>query len=373
MSGILHDFKISSGAPLNIKIFLLSIDTNFEFFFLSGSNGILFIFFILKILALYFSGISLNIAISKELLESFFSILKDEAKAKYFSVSLLFLEYISSILSIFSVIVPVLSVHRTSIAPISWTDEILFTITLCLESLYAPLDKDKITTVDKDSGITETASDIANNKIATIFSVPFKIKLIVMDNNKLNITINKINLLIFDKSFSKILCSSIFKDWSVIFPISVFLPVLITMPSHIPLLIDVPEKHILLAPNISFTLFFNVFDFLNTSTDSPVKTDSSTYKLFWLIILISAGTISPASNIIISPGTISVVDIKIYSLFLFTLDWDIRCWLRSSAVCDDLYSCINPKIVFIKTKIIIKKASKYCCRAKEIIAANNSK
>ncbi len=52
------------------------------------------------------------------------------------------------------------------------------------------------------------------------------------------------------------------------------------MPSHIPLLIDVPEKHILLAPNISFTLFFNVFDFLNTSTDSPVKTDSSTYKLF---------------------------------------------------------------------------------------------
>jgi len=98
---------------------LLFIDTNFEFFFLSGSNGILFIFFILKILALYFSGISLNIAISKELLESFFSILKDEAKAKYFSVSLLFLEYISSILSIFSVIVPVLSVHRTSIAPIS--------------------------------------------------------------------------------------------------------------------------------------------------------------------------------------------------------------------------------------------------------------
>ena len=55
---------------------------------------------------------------------------------------------------------------------------------------------------------------------------------------------------------------------------------------------------------------FNTSLSFSTGTDSPVKADSSTFKLAVLASRISAGTTSPASSKTISPGTISVLGIS---------------------------------------------------------------
>jgi hypothetical protein len=79
-------------------------------------------------------------------------------------------------------------------------------------------------------------------------------------------------------------------------PIFVFIPVFVTIALHFPLTTNVPAK--ISSPT-----------FLFTGTLSPVKIDSSTFKLIVSITLASAGILSPASNIITSPGTSSLASI----------------------------------------------------------------
>ena len=63
-----------------------------------------------------------------------------------------------------------------------------------------------------------------------------------------------------------------------------------------------------------------VFSVFVTDVDSPVRAASSTFKLAHSINLESAGTASPASNRIISPGTRSSERTLSILSFLITFD-----------------------------------------------------
>ena len=73
-----------------------------------------------------------------------------------------------------------------------------------------------------------------------------------------------------------------------------------------------------------------ILESFNTGIVSPVKLDSSTFRLYESINLQSAGTKFPASSNTISPGTTSVplICIIFSSLFTFAIGADI--FLRAS-------------------------------------------
>ena len=96
-----------------------------------------------------------------------------------------------------------------------------------------------------------------------------------------------------------------------------------------------------------------------TATDSPVKAASSIFKLALSIILPSAGTASPASNKIISPGTSSSLLIINCFLFLITLHVDAVIFCKASMAFSDLFSWYTPSIPLITTtENIIKTSAK---------------
>ena len=90
------------------------------------------------------------------------------------------------------------------------------------------------------------------------------------------------------------------KTWAI-FPISVFIPVAITIPLQLPLTTKVDiNKRFFLSPR-DLTLLAKVLLFFLAGVDSPVSEDSSTDKLWHSIILKSAGIYSPEFNVIKSP------------------------------------------------------------------------
>ena len=87
---------------------------------------------------------------------------------------------------------------------------------------------------------------------------------------------------------------------SLILPISVSFPIAITTPMPVPALTVVLEKAILiLSPNMVSR--GKAPTFFSEGTDSPVKGDSSIFKLSTLNKRKSAGTLSPGLNKTMSP------------------------------------------------------------------------
>ena len=94
-----------------------------------------------------------------------------------------------------------------------------------------------------------------------------------------------------------------------IFPISVAIPVSVTRTFARPYVTREPEKTMFFrspraaSPSISPSV-------LSTPRDSPVRADSSTLRAKFSIMRPSAGTRSPASSKITSPGTTSAEGIS---------------------------------------------------------------
>jgi hypothetical protein len=89
-------------------------------------------------------------------------------------------------------------------------------------------------------------------------------------------------------------------------------------PTLFTLIIQYPE-HIIVPLYNEFLLFgFTIYFSLYTSFDSPLIVDSSTLTEPSMIIP-SAGTISPSSNITISSTTTSLIGISIFLSSLITL------------------------------------------------------
>mmetsp|Transcript_106274 Transcript_106274/g.148149 ORF Transcript_106274/g.148149 Transcript_106274/m.148149 type:complete len:200 (-) Transcript_106274:482-1081(-) len=87
-------------------------------------------------------------------------------------------------------------------------------------------------------------------------------------------------------------------------PIRVFIPVATTMPLHFPLATGHPEKT--MFSGVSFVCSL-IFVFLDTSSGSPVRAFSSTFRSAASTSRRSAGTTSPVSKSTTSPFTTSTV------------------------------------------------------------------
>jgi len=119
------------------------------------------------------------------------------------------------------------------------------------------------------------------------------------------------------------------------------------------------DKKIMFFWSWIIKLLFNVSFVLITGILSPVKGDSSTFRFSHVIILESAGTISPASKNIISPGTKVLVSAISILPFLFTLQVEASYFFSPSITEFAFSSWIKPVIAFIKTTTNITIVSVY--------------
>ena len=126
-----------------------------------------------------------------------------------------------------------------------------------------------------------------------------------------------------------------------------------TIPFAEPLITFVPIKHIVsISERLSIVSFSSssVFSSFLIASDSPVSVDCPTYKSFDSIILKSAGIMSPAESITVSPGTKSLNGNFIFFPFLTTVAVvDTNCFNFSAALFER-YSEKKSKNVLTATK-----------------------
>ena len=209
--------------------------------------------------------------------------------------------YIFLTIILFSVSVPVLSVHITETPPRVSTELSLLTIALFLAILCTPRARATVTIAGSPSGIAATARATATRSIWATelpFSMPAAktIALIAMH-------IIPILLLTVLSSICKGVMPS--SPWTIlaIFPISVYCPVPVTTAVHLPFTMVVPlKRRFFLSPNGRRWLSM-IAVVLVTGSDSPVRIDSSACRFTCFMIRQSAGTRSPADILTISPGT----------------------------------------------------------------------
>ena len=161
--------------------------------------------------------------------------------------------------------------------------------------------------------------------------------------------------------FSKLVKFLVSVSVEAIVPKYVWFPVAITTPVALPLIMLVPNKQIL-SSSLTFKFSFLFFrtEYFSTGSDSPVKEDWLTNKSLLVIILISAGIISPAERYTISPGTISLISISLIpDSFLHTAAVVFINAFNFSAALFDLNSWKNFKkpliVTIIETTITVIK------------------
>ncbi len=160
---------------------------------------------------------------------------------------------------------------------------------------------------------------------------------------------------------------------SAILPISVAIPVAITIDLPLPPVIVVPIYTMFcFAPNSEF-VFLAATAFLLTGADSPVSNDSSTSMFKHSISIASAGTLSPASSNIKSSGTISFANMIMFFPSLTTCASGAVSSLSASIDFSVLYSCINPIIPFKIIIAVIVIASAFSpIKLDKTVAPNNT-
>ena len=173
------------------------------------------------------------------------------------------------------------------------------TITFLLAILVDPIVNANVKESGNPSGIAETA------RATTAKNISIKWYCLQINTQPIKIEIPIIIKVICLENFSILivngdLLSSVDVTFSAIFPTSVSIPVAVTTAIALPVKTEVPAYNIHFlesSPRDEESLL------LATPILSPVRTDSSTVRLFELIILASLDTLVPGSTIIISPGT----------------------------------------------------------------------
>ena len=108
---------------------------------------------------------------------------------------------------------------------------------------------------------------------------------------------------------------------------------------------------------------------LSTGTDSPVKADSSIFKLIVLVRRKSAGTCRPASKQTTSPGTSSFAGISICLPPLFTIAWGLVSFFNASIAFLAFPSCTTPTNAFTVITATIIMASSISPKNKDMAVA----
>ena len=169
-------------------------------------------------------------------------------------------------------IVPVLSVHKSSIAPKSCTEESRFTITCFSAKRSAPRESEKVITSGNASGITETASAIAKMRSPGISAPsPSMSTFATTTNASVTTVVRKIKVLIRSTPRLKSLTFSAVDADCAICARRVFPPVAVTSAYASPRTIMTPWRS--LCSSLVLFPFASVF---TTGTLSPVNAVSST-------------------------------------------------------------------------------------------------
>ena len=197
---------------------------------------------------------------------------------------------ISTTFILFSVSVPVLSEQITLLLPNVSTAGSFLIIAFLFAIFVTAMERIIVTIAGKPSGIAATAkpTDVINISTTDIFFITpiTKIKAQITTQaipSTLPTSLNFFWIGVCGASFVIIILA--------IFPTSVFIPILVTIPSACPFTTAVPAKTIFfMSPRGTFWLLNNAFSSFSTASVSPVRLDSSTFKLYVFINLISAGT-----------------------------------------------------------------------------------
>ena len=137
-----------------------------------------------------------------------------------------------------------------------------------------------------------------------------------------------------------------------ILPTLVFIPVSTTTASPCPFTTTVVANAIFKQSAIHACSFKIALQSFSTGTVSPVKLDSSIFKLYVLINLQSAGTTPPASKTTTSPGTNWSLFICLTFPSLLTFTTGAVIFLSASSDFSAFASCTTP-IIALNTTIPI--------------------
>ena len=162
-------------------------------------------------------------------------------------------------------------------------------IAFFLDIFVTPIESIIVTIAGNPSGIAATASpiDVINISEKGMF---FKIPII---NIAIQIIIHTVpNFFPTSESFLWRGVSGCSSEFIIvaIWPTFVFIPISVIIASPWPLVTIVEENTILIISPVGIVLLNFIFSSLVTLSDSPVRADSSTFKLYERINLASAGT-----------------------------------------------------------------------------------
>ena len=191
---------------------------------------------------------------------------------------------------LFSVSVPVLSEHITLLLPSVSTAGNFLIIAFFFAIFVTAIESIIVTIAGKPSGIAATAkpTDVINISVIGIFFI---------------IPITNITAQIAKQAIPNTFPTSSNFFWIgvvgdsfviiifAIFPTSVLIPVLTTIPSACPFTtIVLPNAILHISPSATFLFVITLSAFFSTGSFSPVRLASSTFKFTAFINLMSAGT-----------------------------------------------------------------------------------
>ena len=159
-----------------------------------------------------------------------------------------------------------------------------------------------------------------------------------------------------------------------ILPISVAMPVAVTIPSPWPWVTTVDIYTILTrsANGISCLQSARNSASFSTGTDSPVREDSSTCRLELLVSRISAGTCAPASRSTRSPVTSSAAGISLRIPSRITIVCGLVSFFNASSAFRAFPSCSMPTRALTTTTVPMITASLSSPRKTDTTAAINN-
>ena len=141
-------------------------------------------------------------------------------------------------------------------------------------------------------------------------------------------------------------------------PISVCIPVAVTTACADPYVMEQPENTMFERSPIAASAATTASASFSVGTDSPVSADSSDLSDEDDIRRASAGTKSPASNFIMSPGTRSEAAMIFSVPSLITRACGADMFLSASSAFSALFSCTTPIIALRMTISRIRAGSK---------------
>ena len=220
-----------------------------------------------------------------------------------------------------------------------------------------PMERTIVTIAGRPSGMAETARETEVIKISRT-GMPFA-------NPTRKMTAQAASAMIprYFPSCASFFCRGVAEPSSpssrfAILPISVSMPVAVTTARAVPYVMLQPEKTMFVRSPMAAFSGTSVSTSFSAGTDSPVSADSSDFRLTARRSRASAGTKSPASSRMRSPGTSIPASMTFSSPPRITRACGADMFFKASSAFSALLSCKTPMIALITTITRIRMGSK---------------